>query len=162
MYRVTPCIREHVNELRQRLQHEHDGHKKPRLQMLYLLASGQAHSRQEVARLLGVHRNTIGRWLAIYAARGLQALLATYVPAGKSVSLAPAILASLEEALRRPEGFASYEALRQWVRRTHGVEVKYKTLYAIVRKRFRAKLKVPRPSHTKKAGGHPSFPDHLS
>jgi transposase len=151
MYRVTPCIREHVNELRQRLQHEHDGHKKPRLQMLYLLASGHAHSRQEVAQLLGVHRNTIGRWLAIYAAGGLQALLATYVPAGKSVSLAPAILASLEEALRRPEGFASYEALRQWVRRTHGVEVKYKTLYAIVRKRFRAKLKVPRPSHTKKA-----------
>jgi transposase len=151
VYRVTPRIREHVNELRQRLQHEHDGHKKPRLQMLYLLASGQAHSRQDVAQLLGVHRNTIGRWLAIYAAGGLPALLATYVPAGKAVSLAPAILASLEEALRRPEGFASYEALRQWVRRTHGVEVKYQTLYAIVRQRFRAKLKVPRPSHTKKA-----------
>jgi transposase len=151
MYRVTPCIRAHVNELRQRLQHEHDGHKKPRLQMLYRLASGQAHSRQEVAQLLGVHRHTIGRWLAIYAAGGLPALLATYVPAGKSVSLAPAILASLEEALRRPEGFASYEALRQWVRRTHSVEVKYTTLYAIVRKRFRAKLKVPRPSHTKNA-----------
>jgi transposase len=151
MYRVPLYICEHVNALRRRLQHEHDGHKKPRLQMLYLLASGQAHSRQEVAQLLGVHRNTIGRWLAIYAAGGLQALLATYTPAGKSVSLAPAILASLEEALRRPEGFASYEALRQWVRRTHGVEVKYKTLYALVRKRFRAKLKVPRPSHTKKA-----------
>src|SRR5687767_7451077 len=125
MYRVTPYIREHVNELRQRLQHEHDGHKQPRLQMLYLLASGQAHSRQEVGQLLGIHRNTIGRWLAIYAAGGLQALLAMYAPAGKSVSLAPAILASLEEPLRRPEGFASYEALRQWVRRTHGVEVKY-------------------------------------
>jgi transposase len=151
MYRVTPYIREHVNELRQRLQYEHDGHKKPRLQMLYLLARGQAHSRQDVAHLLGVHRNTIGRWLAIYAAGGLPALLATYVPAGKAVSLAPAILASLEEALRHPEGFASYEALRQWVRRTHGVEVKYKTLYAIVRQRFRAKRKVPRPSHTKKS-----------
>jgi hypothetical protein len=151
MYRVTPCIREHVNELRQRLQHEHDGHKKPRLQMLYLLASGPAHRRQDVAQLLGVHRHTIGRWLAISAAGGLQALWATYVPAGQSVSLAPAVLASLEEALHRPEGFASYEALRQWVRRTHGVEVTYKTLYAMVRKRFRAKLKVPRPSHTKKA-----------
>jgi transposase len=151
MYRVTPRIREHVNELRPRLHHEHDGHNKPRLQMLYLLASGHAHSRQEVAQLLGVHRHTIGRWLAIYGAGGLQALLATYVPAGKSVSLAPAILASLEEALRRPEGFASYEALRQWVRRTHGVEVHYKTLYAMVRKRFRAKLKMPRPSHTKKS-----------
>src|SRR5687767_3285916 len=118
--------------------------------MLYLLATRQAQDRQDVARLLGVHRHTIGHWLAHYAAGGIDALLETYVPAGKPVSLAPAVLASLEEALHRPEGFASYEALRQWVRRTHGVEVKYKTLYTLVRVRFKAKLKVARPSHTKK------------
>jgi transposase len=146
-----PPLREHVDDLKQRLQRERDGDKKPRLQMLYLLASGQAHNRQEVAALLGVHRNTIGRWLAIYAAGGLGALLATYVPAGKPVSLAPAVLASLEQALRRPEGFASYEALRQWVAQTHHVQINYKTLYTIVRTRFRTKLKVPRPSHTKKS-----------
>jgi transposase len=151
MRTAIPPITEHADELKHRLQREHDGHRKPRLQMLYLLASGQTQTRQEVARLLGVHRNTIGRWLAIYAAGGVETLLQTYVPAGKPVSLAPAVLASLEEALHRPEGFASYEALRQWVWRTHGVQVKYKTLYTLVRTRFRAKLKVPRPSHTKKA-----------
>ena len=75
---TIPPLREHVDDLRHRLQREHDGQKKPRLQMLYLLASGQAHNRQEVAALLGVHRNTIGRWLALYAAGGLDALLATY------------------------------------------------------------------------------------
>jgi hypothetical protein len=89
--------------------------------------------------------------LAIYAAGGLDAWLATYVPAGKPVSLALAVLASLEQALHGGEGFASYEALRQWVRQTHGVAVKYTTLYGIVRTRVRAKLKVPRPSHTKKS-----------
>lgn len=151
MRKAIRAISERAGELKQRLRHEQDGHKKPRLQMLYLLASGQAHSRQDVAHLLGVHRNTIGRWLALYATGGVNALLALYVPAGKPVSLAPAVLASLEQALRRPEGFASYEALRQWVRHTHGVEVKYKTLYTLVRTRFRAKLKVPRPSHTKKS-----------
>jgi transposase len=151
MRNPIPPIPEEVTALKERLQHEHDGHKKPRLQMLYLLASGQARTRQDVARLLGVHHHTMGHWLALYAAGGLAALLATYAPPGKPVSLAPAVLASLEQALRRPEGFASYEALRQWVRRTYGVEVKYKTLYTLVRRRFRAKLKVPRPSHTKKA-----------
>jgi transposase len=150
-----PRITERTDELTYRLQREHDSPKKLRLQMLYLLASGQAHTRQGVAHLLGVHRNTIGRWLAIYAAGGLDALRAAYVPAGKPISLAPGVLASLEQALYRPDGFASYEALRQWVRQTHGVEVKDQTLYRIVRTRFRAKLKVPRPSHTKKAGGHP-------
>jgi transposase len=151
MRKALPAITERADELKQRLRHEQDGHKKPRLQMLYLLASAQAHSRQDAAHLLGVHRNTIGRWLALYSAGGVNALLAIYVPAGKPVSLAPAVLASLEQALHRPEGFASYEALRQWVRRTPGVEVNYKTLYRLVRTRFRAQLKVPRPRHTKKS-----------
>ncbi len=150
MRTAIPPITEQEAELKQRLRRERDSRKKLRLQMLYLLASGQARDRQAVAHLLGVHRNTIGRWLALYAARGLRALLETYTPAGKPVSLAPAVLASLEEAIYRPEGFASYEALRQWVGRTHGVEVKYKTLYTLVRARFKAKLKVARPSHTKK------------
>jgi transposase len=162
MRKPIPTIGEEVAALEERLQHEHDGHKKPRVQMLYLLASGQAQTRQDVARLLGVHRNTISRWLALYATRGLEALLATYVPLGKPVSLAPAVLASLERALHRPEGFASYEALRQWVRRTHGVEVKYKTLYTLVRTRFKAKLKVARPSHTKKHRGHSALSGPLS
>jgi putative transposase len=151
MRHPIPPSPEEVAALKGRLQHAHDGHQKPRLQMLYLLASGQAPTRQDVARLLGGHRHTISHWLAIYAAGGLEALLATDIPPGTPVSLAPEVLASLEQALRRPEGFASYEALRQWGRRTHGVEVKDNTLYTRVRTRVRAKLKVPRPSHTKEA-----------
>lgn len=150
MCNPVPSIREDEAALKQRLQHEYDSRKKPCLHMLYLLATRQARDRQDVARLLGVHRNTISRWLARYAVGGLDALLATYSPAGKPVSLAPEVLASLERALRRPEGFASYEALRQWVARTHGVQVKYKMLYTLVRTRFKTKLKVARPSHTKK------------
>jgi hypothetical protein len=115
-----------------------------------------------VAHLLGVHRQTIGRWLAIYAAGGLETLLQTYIPAGTPVSLAPAVLASLEAALHRPAGFASYEGLRQGVWWTHGVEVQDKTLDTLVRTRFRAMLKVPRPSHTKKARSHSRVPGHRS
>src|ERR671915_1440947 len=117
MRNTIPPMHQGVAALKARRQHAHDGHKKPRVQMLYLLASRQAHTRQDVARLLGVHRNTISRWLALYATGGLAALLATYIPVGKPVSLAPAVLASLEQALHRPAGLASDEALRQWVRR---------------------------------------------
>jgi transposase len=151
MRNPIPTIHDEAAALKERLHHAHDGHKKPRLQMLYLLASRQAQTRQDVARLLGVHRTTMSRWLALYATGGLAALLATSIPTGKPVSLAPAVLASLERALHRPEGFASYEELRQWVRRAHGVEVKYKTLYTLVRTRFKTKRKVARPTPTKKA-----------
>ena len=150
MRKGIPPITERADDLKHRLQRERDGRTKVRLQVLYLLASGQAQTRQQVAQLLGIHRNTIGRWLACYVAGGLDALLPFHVPAGKPVSLSPAVLASLEQALHRPEGFGSYTELQQWVAQTHGVQVKYKTLYTLVRTRFRTKLKVPRPSHTKK------------
>jgi hypothetical protein len=61
MRQAMPPISERAAEPKERLQREHDGHKKSRLQMLYRLASGHAHERQEVARLLGLHRKTIGR-----------------------------------------------------------------------------------------------------
>jgi transposase len=149
MHKPLPLITELADTLKQRLQRAHDGRKKPRLPMLDLLASGQAQSRREVAQLLGVHRNTIGHWRALYEAGGLEALLAVYVPAGKPLSLAPGVLAAMEQALRQPAGVASYEALRQWVQQTFHLEVHYHTLSTIVRTRFKAKRKVPRPSHTK-------------
>jgi hypothetical protein len=73
--------------------------------------------------------------------------LATYIPAGTLVSLAPEVRASIEDALRHPEDFTSYEALRQWAARTHGVQIKHQTLYTLARTR-KAKLTVARPSHT--------------
>jgi transposase len=161
MRKALPVIIEDVDTLKQHLQREHDGRKKPRLQMLYWLASGQAQTRLDVAQLLGVHRNTIGHWLARYEAGGLDALLDVYVPAGKPLSIPPDVLAALEEALRQPAGFASYEALRQWVKQVHHLDVNYHTLYTIVRTRFNAKLKVPRPGHTKKPGRHAGISGHL-
>jgi hypothetical protein len=119
--------------------------------MLYLLASGHAQTRQGVAQLLGVHRTTLGHWLALYEAGGLDPLLALYVPAGQPLSLPPDVLAAPEQALRQPAGFPSYEALRQWIQQTYHLDVNDHTRYTIIRTRFKAKLKVPRPSHTKKS-----------
>jgi transposase len=150
MRKVVPVITEDVASLKQRLHRERNGRPKPRLQMLYRLASGQAQTRQDVAPLLGVHRHTIGHWLTLYEAGGLEALRARYVPAGNPLSLPPDVLAAIEQALRQPAGFASYEALRQWVQQTSHRAVNYHTLYPIIRTKFKAKLKVPRPSHTKK------------
>ncbi len=162
MRKALPVITEAVEALKQRLPRERDGRKKPRLQMLYVLARGQARTRRDVAQLLGVHRNTIGHWLAIDETGGREALLQVYVPRGKPISLSPEVLASIAQALQKPAGFASYEAVRHWGQQTHHVEVNDHTLYTIVRTRFRAKLKVPRPSHTQKPGRHRGVSGHLS
>jgi hypothetical protein len=130
--------------------------------VLYLLASGHAQTRQAVAQLVGVHRHTVGHWLAVDEARGLDALLDLYVPAGKPLSLPPGVLAALEQALRQPRGFASYEALRQWVQQHHHLDVKDHPLYTIIRTKLKAKLNVPRPSHTKQPGRHRGISSDLS
>jgi hypothetical protein len=103
-----------------------------------------------VAHLLGVHRHTIGHWLARSAAGGLEALLVLDVPAGKPLSLPPDVLAARQQALRPPAGFASYAALRQWLTQTPHLDVNSHPRYPIVRTKLKAKLKGPRPSHTTK------------
>ena len=151
MGNALPVIGEDAETFKQRLQ-----------QLLYCLASGQAQTCRDVAQLMGVHRNAIGHWLALYAMGGLEALLDLYVPMGKPLSLPPDVLAGLEHALRQPAGFASYEAVRQWIKQCDQLDVHYHTLDTIVRTRFHAKLKVPRPSHTKKPGRHAAISGHLS
>jgi hypothetical protein len=44
MRKALPVITEDADTLKQRMQRERGGRKKPRLQMLYLLASGHAHT----------------------------------------------------------------------------------------------------------------------
>jgi hypothetical protein len=149
MRKALPVIREDAALFKRHLQREHGGRKQPRLQRLDLLASGQAQSRQDVAQLLGLQRQTTGRWLARYATGGREAWLALYVPAGKPLSPPPDVLAGLVRALRQPAGLASYEALRRGVEQTYHHEGNYHTLYTSVRTRLKAQLKVPRPRHTK-------------
>ena len=101
MRKPLPIIHEDTDSLKQRVQHEHNGRKQPRLQMLYWLASGQAQTRLGMAQLLGVHRNTVGHWLALYESGGLDVLLSLHVPDGKPLSLPPDVLAALKQALQQ-------------------------------------------------------------
>jgi transposase len=149
MHREQPVITESADELKAMLKQEPHPQKRQRLHALFLFASRQATTRQEVAQLLGIHRQTIGRWMSDYAAGGLAAVLDIYVPAGKSPTLPPPVLADLEQQLQRPEGFASYEAMRVWLVETHQITIKPKTLQKFVRRRFGARPKVARPSHIK-------------
>lgn len=150
MRNALPVIREEATTLKQRLHPEQKGRKKSRLPLLYLLASGQAQTRRDVAQLLGIHRHTVGHGLALDATGGLAALLDLYVPLGKALSLPPDVWAGLEQALRQPAGVASDEAVRQWIKQHSHLDVKSHPLDTIIRTRFNAKLKVPRPSHTQK------------
>jgi hypothetical protein len=45
------------------------------------------------------------------------------VPAGNVPAVSPAVAAELTQALRDPEGFASYGAIQTWLMATHGIHM---------------------------------------
>jgi transposase len=145
-----PAIHETPTELKALLADEHDAQKHQRLQALYLLQTRQARTRRQVARLLGVHRDTVGRWLSSYASGGLAQMLTIAKAPGKAPLLSPTMQHALRDRLTQPHGFVSYKAIWQWLRQEYGLAIAYQTVHKFVRYTLRAKLKVPRKSHIKK------------
>lgn len=150
MNKKVPDITESVEELKSLLRTSNHRHETQRLSMLYLLRSGQAKNRKQVAELIGVHRISVGQWLATYETEGLEKLLERQYAPGRVSALSEAQQAALRAELEKPEGFQSYVQIQAYIADTFGVEMKYKAVYALVRQKWGAKLKVPRKSHIKK------------
>jgi putative transposase len=152
MYQPLPRIVEDLDTLQERLRHERDPKRKPRLHLLVVLKSGQVTSRGQAAAHLAVHRNTVAAWLRRYQDGGLEALL-TYkeagAPAGQK-TLPPTVFEQLKTRLATPTGFTSYLEVQRWLCDAFALEVPYKTLHGIVHSQLKAKLKRPRPRQAKK------------
>lgn len=150
MNKKVPDITESVEDLKALLRTSRQKHQTQRLSVLYLLRSGQAKNRTQVAELLGVHRISVGQWLATYETGGLEKLLKRGYAPGRLPALTEAQRADLRAALQKPEGFQSYVKIQAYIADTFGVKMKYKAVYALVHGNWGAKLKVPRKSHIKK------------
>ncbi len=148
--RQFPTIKESAAELKQRMQGSTKAIEKSRLHLLYLIVSEQVMNRTQAATVLGVHYNTVGRWLQKYEAGGLAGLLEVKVPPGATPQLNPSQQAALRAKLAEPAGFTSYRQVQAWVQEQFGIQMNYATLYHLVRYRMGAKLKVARPTHPKK------------
>ncbi len=103
-----------------------------------------------MAQLLGVNRDTVGRWLAAYTRGGIPQMLTIAKAPGKPPLLSKAIQQALRDRLAQPQGFASYKAIWHGLQQEYGVPLAYQTGHRFVRYTLRAKLKVPRPSQIKK------------
>ncbi len=59
------------------------------------------------------------------------------------------VIAALNIELKTGKGFSSYGAIVEWLKKEHGLDIEYGTVYALVRYQLGAKLKVPRPQSYK-------------
>ena len=138
-------IAESEEELKKRLKTTSSGIQKEKLQMLWWLVSGQVKQQQEIGQRLGRDTSTVTRWLQKYRASGLSGLLEIKKAPGAERKINDEALAALKHELETGQGFESYGEIVEWLKRQHGLDIEYATVYAWVRYRLKAKLKVPRP-----------------
>ena len=149
-----PNVKESLDELYLKLHKERRAAVKRRIHMLVLIKGCKRRARKAVAKYLAVHRNTIRDWLTIYESGGFTALLEMKSPGAPSGqrSLPKNVLAALSERLKDTAGFGSYVELQTWLKETHDVSIRYKTLHQL-----QTKPKIPRRSHEKKNDAEEHF-----
>ena len=147
---ADPELATRIDELYAR---EPDGRSKTRLLAMKLVAHGQ-HSSAAVAELCGISRGRLFIWLKTFQDEGLEALLQRDQP-GPVPGTCRGVPAKVRAALAAKLGahdFANAEQARRWLKKEHGIERPYTTVWTWLKK-CGGVLRIPRPSHSKKAPG---------
>ena len=146
-------IKESSQSLLSSIVSERDGNKKDKLKLIKMVLDNEVNEIKEAADKLYRHKNTISNWLSKYRKGGLTKLLEDKDSGRKKGSLkyfSEEDLDRLKEALNNENGFSSYKEIQQWVYKELNIKIPYHTLWNIVHRGLKAKLKVPRPVNVKK------------
>lgn len=134
-------------EIKIKLQKEKDIRRKDRLMFLYLIKSGECTTLTKVGKILCKNRATMKKWALKYKNGGKEELLKRETSNGVAGILTKEELLELDEKLKLPEGFKSYESVRVWIQKGFNKEMTYKGVYNLCKYKLNTSLKVPRPSN---------------
>ena len=145
MRRRIPPIHERVEGLKPLVKVEREVRKRQRLEMLYLLRTGQATTRQQVAPLPERHRHSVGSWLSADERGGLEQLCTLKKAPGKRPWLSSAALEVLQARLAQPEGFSSFKQIQQDLAKQHQVQLSIRggMHWCVIRGKPSRRLPVP-------------------
>jgi transposase len=125
MKQPLPLIHEPPEALQRLLTAERDAQTPQRVYALSRLQTPQARTRLHVARLLGVSRHTVGRWLAASQTGGVPQMRTMATAPGQTPLLSEARREALRQRLAAPGGVAmaykSDTAIWPWLRQDYGV-----------------------------------------
>ena len=146
-------VKEDLKELNQ-LRKNCSRTKTKRLLMLIEIIKqpGNAFSKRDLAKRLGVDPNSITAWKKLYEQGGIEAIMSD-----KRVGFKPSIITveehkAIEKKLQDPKnGIRGYVELLDWVKTEFSKkDLKYITLLKYAKRHFGSKIKVARKSHVKK------------
>jgi len=102
----------------------------------------------EVVEIVGRARSAVYGWLKLYRQGGLQALLTRAKRGGRKGRTTPEIKEAIVAKLKEGK-FRTAKQVQAWLKEEHDLELSVKGVYYHLGK-LGGRLKVPRPSHTKK------------
>jgi len=126
---------ESADTLQAMYEHERNGHRRARLQALWLLRS--VASIGEAGRAVGVDYRTVQRWVSWYRQGGLSAVLMRtpgYAAPGRPSRLSETQIADLVGRSRDGQFRTVSEAVN-WTSQTYGVSYTYTGMYALLGRR---------------------------
>lgn len=138
-------IHQSEDELKQMLGQQKTASDKERIQLLYLLKSGQVKRVQDAAPIMGRNRVTLQKWLSRYRAGGLAQLLEKKARPGRPRVIPSWAEEALQKRLQERQGFDRYQEICDWLEIHLGISAKYKTVHQLVHYRLHASPKVPPP-----------------
>lgn len=138
-------ILETVEELKELLVQQKTASNHERVQLLYLLKTGQSPTISQAAAILGRNRVTLHKWIRQYLSGGIEGLLQKKSASGRPRALPEWVEKALAKRLQEPQGFNGYQEIVEWLEQNLGVSACYKTVHKLVHYRLSSSPKVPRP-----------------
>ncbi len=138
-------IAESAEDLRDLMNKQDSALNFAKVQSLYLLKIQATETVRYLSVLVGRSERTVHRWLSAYKEGGMEALLKEPEQLGRPKKVSVEEAALLQNELKDPEGFNSYQEIHFWASLIQGIEASYITIYRLVKEELKAKLKVVRP-----------------
>ena len=127
--------------------------KTKRLLMLIELKKekGNAISKRDLAKRIGVDPNSITTWKRLYEQNGIEGIMSDGRIGFKSSLVSVEEHKKMEQKLKDPKnGIRGYVEFLEWVKTELLKDMKYITLVKYAERHFGSKIKVARKSHVKK------------
>jgi len=131
MIKYQNRVKQTLQEIEELLFLEKDLTKFKRLQLIYLLKSGEVENPSQAVRFLGVHKATLCRWWEKYEQGGLDRLLNRSVKnmKGPGNYVIPIYIIFKIETLLKKGFFKSYREIQDWLREEYQLDVSYMTVH---------------------------------
>jgi transposase len=145
-------IKESQKELVQLRKNSSDTKSKRLLMLIELKKEkGNAISKRDLAKRIGVDPNSITSWKKLYEQSGIDGIISDGRIGFKASIVSMEEHKKLELKLKDPKnGIRGYVELLDWVKTELSKDMKYITLVKYAERHFGSKIKVARKSHVKK------------